>query len=71
MFPFSKKNFQNKKEKKKKAGTSRRTIAKPKGNGISPEGWQGNAEQQPGEATLCALPLCRNAFGWVVRGSPP
>ena len=47
MFPFSKKNFQNKKEKKKKAGTSRRTIAKPKGNGISPEGWQGKAEQHP------------------------
>jgi hypothetical protein len=31
-----------KKQKKKKAIQTRRTVAEPKGNGISPEGWQGN-----------------------------
>lgn len=30
-----------KKQKKKKAIQSRRTGGKPKGNGISPEGWRG------------------------------
>jgi len=31
-----------KKQKKKKAIQIGRTMVKPKGNGISPEGWQGN-----------------------------
>ena len=30
-----------KKQKKKKAYQTKRTSGKPKGNGISPEGWQG------------------------------
>jgi len=34
--------FKTKKQKKKKAILTRRTGEKPKGNGISPEGWQGN-----------------------------
>jgi len=34
--------FKTKKQKKKKAILTRRTGEKPKGNGISPEGWQDN-----------------------------
>jgi len=33
--------YKRKKQKKKKAILTRRTSGKPKGNGISPEGWQG------------------------------
>jgi len=50
--------FSKEKTEKKKAVPPRRTSGKPKGNGISPEGWQGNT-QKLGEASSFALPLCR------------
>ena len=42
MYFFLLKLFPKEKREKKKAIKARRTVVKPKGNGISPEGWWGN-----------------------------
>lgn len=49
---------------KKESISERRRGKKPKGNGISAEGWQGT-KNNIGEADLTALPLCRSLLAFL------
>jgi len=52
-----------KKQKKRKPFNQGGQAEKPKGNGISPEGWQGNTKYSA--KPPFALPLCRKLLvGW-------
>ncbi|RBI91753.1 hypothetical protein DSC47_10705 [Elizabethkingia miricola] len=58
-----------KKQKKKKAFNQGGQAEKPKGNGINPEGWQGNTTTR--RSHLFALPLCRSLLVGRCGGCPP
>lgn len=62
---FSKEKNRKKRKPFKQGGQAE----KPKGNGISPEGWQGK-HYQLGEATIFALPLCRSLLVGRCSGCP-
>jgi hypothetical protein len=57
-------HFKRKKGKKESI-SERRRGKKPKGNGISAEGWQGT-KNNIGEADLTALPLCRSLLAFLL-----
>jgi hypothetical protein len=62
LFPFlPEKHFPKEKTEKKKAASQCGHGEKPKGNGISPEGWIGEAR---------ANPLCRSLLVGPVRWRP-
>ncbi|WP_185242055.1 hypothetical protein [Elizabethkingia anophelis] len=64
MFP------KEKNRKKRKPFKQGGQTEKPKGNGISPEGWQGNTTTRRSHLNF-ALPLCRSLLvGWC-GGCPP
>lgn len=64
-----KNHFSKEKREKKKAFQKGGVAKKPKGNGISAEGWQG-IKNNIGEADHIALPLCRSLLAFLLCGSP-
>jgi len=60
-----KNHFSKEKREKKKAFQKGGVAKKPKGNGISAEGWQG-IKNNIGEADHIALPLCRSLLAFLL-----
>jgi len=58
-----------KNRKKRKPFNQGGQAEKPKGNGISPEGWQGNTATR--RSHLFVLPLCRSLLVGRRGGRPP